>query len=391
MVLCFARPDYFNPFYTLESIWAGKPFWEIGGHVLAGGAAWAPFSLLCLLVAAWRLRPAYRRQLEAATPRNWLGRRWLERPPVSDLPIRWKERYVGEMRSLPGLWITPRRVRILAIVAFTIGSSLAILAAHLPSQCRPTDWARACMQLDYEAVVRSTVGIEPAGNAFLLQSVGALIIGSLWVGVRAAVSVTAERERQTWEGLLLTPLDAKQVIRGKVWGIIDSARPYLLAYILPALAFSAVGGLEATYWTSFWWLLTWIAMYFVAGAGVEASVRSSSSWRSLLNTLVTAGKAALSRLVLIGMGCGFVIAAAASLLSPSTPTGAPSAVSIVVFISVACATTAIALFAQGEFLIMRAEALVAFYERVSQRKPAILTKEKPNKLWLERMPGTQFD
>jgi hypothetical protein len=64
---------------------------------------------------------------------------------------------------------------------------------------------------------------------------------------------------------------------------------------------------------------------------------------------------------------------------------------MVVFISVACATTAIALFAQGEFLIMRAEAMVAFYERVSQRKPAILTKEKRNKHWLERMPGTQFD
>src|SRR5262249_17483444 len=65
-----------------------------------------------------------------------------------------------------------------------------------------------------------------------------LILLSLWVGVRASGTVIGERERQTWDGLLVTPFSHRDLVLGKYRGIVAAARPPLLgAYV--ALAASA--------------------------------------------------------------------------------------------------------------------------------------------------------
>jgi ABC-type transport system involved in multi-copper enzyme maturation permease subunit len=358
--------EFFNPTRSLEPIWEGFDDANVGRMLLEGLAAWGGAALVCLVLAPWRLRPAYMRQLEARDVRRRFRWRWLERPPVSDLPIRWKERYAGEFASLPGLRLVPRRIWLLGVVTLTVVSSMAILAAHLPPQIGMMELARKAVALDMDSLASMRAQTRPAGNAFLIQGTVVLVVASLVIGLRASGSVTGERERQTWEGLLLTPLESKQLIRGKAWGIIDSARPYLLAYTIPALALAVLGGLLALYWTVYLWVMTWVAIYFMAGTGVEASVRSSGSWRSLLATAATAGRALLSRFALLGIGCGFLAGLVSTTLVGFGSLGGE--ITRAVFISAGCLVVAVTLFAQGEQLLTRAEGLIAQYERVSQGK-----------------------
>jgi ABC-type Na+ efflux pump permease subunit len=112
-----------------------------------------------------------------------------------------------------------------------------------------------------------------------------MLLASLVVGVRCSGAVTAERERQTWEALLLTPLSAEEILDGKLWGVLGASLWYLLAYAAPAVALSALGGPLAFFWTVLWLGVTVLAMYYVGAAGLWCSVRSRNSWRSLLGTL----------------------------------------------------------------------------------------------------------
>ena len=63
-------------------------------------------------------------------------------------------------------------------------------------------------------------------------------------------AISSERERQTWEALLLTPLSAGQIIRGKLWGVMAASYWYLLAYAAPAVTLSVLGGPVAVFWTA---------------------------------------------------------------------------------------------------------------------------------------------
>src|SRR5947209_16116918 len=113
-----------------------------------------------------------------------------------------------------------------------------------------------------------------------------MLLASLVVGVRCSGSITGEREKQTWEALLLTPMSAKSMIHGKLWGVMASSYWYLLAYGATAVLFAALGGVLALFWTVIWLSATVLAMYYIGAAGLYCSARSKNSWRSLLGTVV---------------------------------------------------------------------------------------------------------
>jgi ABC-type Na+ efflux pump permease subunit len=201
---------------------------------------------------------------------------------VDDEPVRWRECHVEGLAPVPALRRVCRRVGLVLVAGLTTASSLVILLASLPPGKTPADVARALVSLR-PAAVRAVMPDATLG--FLVQSLAALLLASLVVGVRCSGAVTGERERQTWEALLLTPLSARQLIRGKLWGVMGAALWYLGAYAVPAVALSALGGLLALFWTVLWLAVTVLAMYYVGAAGLWCSVRSRNSWRSLLGTL----------------------------------------------------------------------------------------------------------
>src|SRR5581483_4290401 len=96
---------------------AGQPWWSPGGL-----AALAGLTALCLAVAAWRLRPAHAAQLEGAARAG----RWLARPGVGDSPLRWKERFAGELGPLSALRRLPHGLRLVGVAAVSLLAGAAV-------------------------------------------------------------------------------------------------------------------------------------------------------------------------------------------------------------------------------------------------------------------------
>jgi ABC-type transport system involved in multi-copper enzyme maturation permease subunit len=276
--------SYFNPFYVLAPVWSGvdSQQWDVMFERLVGSvAAWGLVGVACLGLAMWRMRPQYIRELESPPPKQriWLG---VERAPITDEPVRWREHNIEGLAPTEQLRRVPQWLAILIVVLVTALSSSLILVFSMPTGKGISDLFKALAHLD----VAQLANLWPdAGFGFLIQSLVVLLLASLIVGVRCSGAITGEREKMTWEALLLTPMSAKSMIHGKLWGIMGSSYWYLLAYAATAIVFSVLGGVLALFWTVLWLAVTVLAMYFIGAAGLFCSARSKNSWRSLLGTV----------------------------------------------------------------------------------------------------------
>ena len=276
---------YFNPLFVLAPAWGawrGLDLAELGQRLLLSSLCWGSLGGVCLGLAIWRLRPAYVAELENERPRFV---RWYSAPrvPVQDEPIRWRERHVEGLAPTPELRRIPQWLGIAALAVLSSLSSVLILLLSLPASVSVGDVIVALARFQPG---RLAVVMPSAGDGFLVQGLVVMLLASLIVGIRCSGAVTGERERQTWEALLLTPLSAKQLIRGKLWGIMGASYVYLLAYAVPAVVLSVLGGVMALLWVLLWLAVTVLAMYYIGAAGLWASVRSRNSWRALLITML---------------------------------------------------------------------------------------------------------
>ena len=292
----------FNPLSLMEPARvssASPDVGEVGRRLLVFCAGWLGFGGLCFGLAVSRLRPAYVRQLEGSLSPSafWYA---VEREPVADDPIHWRERHVEGLAPLRTLRRFPAWLGVVLIAAASTASSLLILWIALPATGTVADVFRAAARFD---MVRLQEMLPGAETGFLIQSIVIMILATLTVGVRCSGAVTSEREKQTWDSLLTSPLPARELIGGKLWGVAGASYWYLLAAASPAVILSVLAGLLAFFWTLLWLGVTVLAMYCVGAAGLYCSVRAKSSWRSLLATLALA------------YGGGAVVFLATSILS----------------------------------------------------------------------------
>lgn len=251
---------------------------EVGHRLLRAFTVWGTFGLACLGLATWRLRPAYIRQLESTGKKNNAGAGVIVRATVDEEPIRWKERTIDGIAPLAPLRRIPRAAGIVIVVLL----SLLVCTVQLWLCLTPTGPIRSWRDLPG---LLQTVNPTLAGNAFLIQGIAVMLVASLIVGIRASGAISSEREKQTWEALLLTPLQTRELVRGKLGGIFSASVPYLVAYAVIALPFSGLGGFLSFIWTALWLGVTALAIYYIGAAGIWCSTRNSTSWRSLLATL----------------------------------------------------------------------------------------------------------
>jgi hypothetical protein len=272
--------EYVNPLYALEPVWRGGSAAEVVQRLPLLLLTWGAVGVGSLVLAAWRLHPAYIKQLQGqGRPRK--ARWWrARRAAIGDEPIRWKERHVEGVAPLAALRRFPRWLGMLFITATTLLASLGIL---LNSGRRNLEQLLSDLR-DFR-IDQVWAAFPGASDGFALQGLIALLLGTFVVGIRCSGAVTGERERQTWEALLLTPLPIRLLVRAKLWGIIGAAMPYLLAYAVPALLLACVGGIDCVVLTAGLLLGTWLGMLFMGSAGLWCSVRAKTSWRSLLGTL----------------------------------------------------------------------------------------------------------
>jgi ABC-type Na+ efflux pump permease subunit len=277
---------YFDPLYVFDPFRGQGDTAQSGafGERLVGSVvAWGLLGGVCLVLAMWRLRPAYLQQLENAGRQPKLRRWGGARLPVSDNLIHWREQQVEGLAPLRSLRVVPRWLGLLLVSGVTALSSAVILVLHLAPLHTIDDVLTNIVTFD--PVCLSQCFEPEVGGAFLFQALIAMLLASMVVGIRCSGAIVGERERGTWEALLLTPITARKLVRGKLWAIMGASYIYLAAYAIPAIGASALTCGAALFWTVIGLAVTLLAMYYLGAAGMYCSVRATTSWRSLLSTL----------------------------------------------------------------------------------------------------------
>ncbi|MEN6336721.1 MAG: ABC transporter permease subunit [Phycisphaerales bacterium] len=243
-----------NPFVVLGELTQGM----MNGFGVPGVAFWLWLCLLLLASAtvllawsAWRvrritLRAKPLRVEETSEPvASGIGKRWRRGiRPVVGSPVAWKER------------CTPLFKTYQSAVPY-VGLLLVILGI---------------------AITLSIVSRESLGVFFFFFAGFVQLLFLVDVGVAAAGAISREREARTWPILLATPLEAREIIRGKAVGAFRRNLPVLAP--LPPL-----------YLFGFVW----------------SPVVERSSWSPALATCVLVGGLAISTVFMLGTGLYFSI------------------------------------------------------------------------------------
>jgi hypothetical protein len=176
----------------------------------------------------------------------------------------WKELYIERVGTLgkAGRWIGG-----LLVLAMGLGS-LSLLGyaawAHFVSHdAYALDWV----------VIQASVWI---GNSAV--PIGLLIVSA--VGLRAAVTISSERERGTWDALLTSPLEGGEILRGKLWGSLFALK-WLIGSAL--LAWTIAVSLGGMFWREYLEDLIGLALLapFLAAIGVRTSLQSPTATKSM--------------------------------------------------------------------------------------------------------------
>jgi ABC-type transport system involved in multi-copper enzyme maturation permease subunit len=296
--------ESFNPFFGMNRlIWSGDL-----SAALSTSGFWLVTGLAGVVVAAWRLRPTCLAQTGSVA----VVSRRRRVPPVLEQPMLWKELFIERVGTLGrfGRWLG-------VLMTGSIGlGSLAVAAIILWSLfVRPdpqlSAWATGVFELLLSGFAGTAMG-------WLLQ----------WgVGLRAAVSVASERERGTWDALLMSPLTPAEIGRAKLYGSIHALR-YMAGAMVLAWTLGVI--FEAISIRSY---VIWIAAAasgcaLMAAIGVRASLSLPTATKAMTWTigLWLAAQAvvafiAVSIIAIVMMLCilAWSFALRYSLISPTTP------------------------------------------------------------------------
>ena len=205
-------PMYVNPFYVLGACF---------NNTFSGQGMFPPESIVWLLttyglfsvvVLGWAtvsVRRVYRKTIGTTDGNSRkmkrFTRRW--RPALKDRPLLWKELFAST--AALNLGILGR----IAVFLLFVG---AVVPAALLFYFEATRGNRGSY---YDSELMSTT----MGVVTLLEC-GALVV----VAIRAAGSITAEKERDSWLTLISTPLEPAEIVWGKMAGAIYAARWFAL-------------------------------------------------------------------------------------------------------------------------------------------------------------------
>jgi ABC-type transport system involved in multi-copper enzyme maturation permease subunit len=253
-----------NPYTGLSDlIWGEK-----AEATLVSMGLWLAMGVVGTTLAAWRLRPS------ALIPGIGerllgLGKRRGQIPPVDEhRPMLWKELYIERAAAMGGAgwWIG-------ALLALGLGGGSVAFAAiiafgdRLGASTAWIDWAKSGLTI--------TVGESAMFVSWLIQ----------WaIGLRAAVAISSERERGTWDAILTSPLQGREIVRAKVWGSLHALR-WLFAAILLAWTVAVACAALPNEQYARWVIGTIVLSAFMAAVGVRTSLAVSTATRAMSLTI----------------------------------------------------------------------------------------------------------
>jgi ABC-type transport system involved in multi-copper enzyme maturation permease subunit len=199
-----------------------NPFHGVGALVWDEEPAGAALTMLLWLimggaglgVAAWRLRPACLRLL-AGEERSRRRRRWVVPPVDNERPMLWKEMFIERVSPLGRFGKWAGIVIFLALIVMSTGYGGLVVYN--------TWWrTQAAEPGGFADQIGSAIADSATFIAYLIQ---------LSIVLRAAVGITSERERSTWDGLLTSPLEGREIVLAKLCGGFYALRWLILAAI----------------------------------------------------------------------------------------------------------------------------------------------------------------
>jgi ABC-type transport system involved in multi-copper enzyme maturation permease subunit len=196
--------------------------------------------------------------------------RWMPRPSVGGKPMIWKEVILEA-----GLGFN----RLGRIVV-----ALIILASFLPAL-----WIVYPYLVGNISSQQPWMRVEEAFNQWI-RSVGTIVASLvlLGIGIRAAGAISGEREKQTLDNLMTTPLATKEILFAKWLGSMLSVRwAFLWLCVIWTLG-ALTGGLDASCLP--WLVITWfVHAAFMASLGLCLSTIYSSTQRASIWVLTISG------------------------------------------------------------------------------------------------------
>jgi hypothetical protein len=187
-------------------------------------------------------------------------------PPVGTNPMLWKENHIERGLGLP------ESVRALGQIPLIVG---IVLLTYLILVCGLQGL------LDQQ-------GTGPASRSFtngLVRAFGSFILLLMLLGValRAAGSLSAERDRRTLDSLLTTWLDNEEILRAKWWASFQYVRKgwWFLALLWFLGVFTLGMHLLAVPLLVFAWFMYAV---FAAGLGMWFSLISATTMRAMMGT-----------------------------------------------------------------------------------------------------------
>ncbi|MFI5455420.1 MAG: ABC transporter permease subunit [Isosphaerales bacterium] len=245
----------------------------------------AAFGLVLAVMAAWQLRPIFRRQDGGGGIRAPRGlrsilssrRRWRfwRRPVLGNRPMLWKELHTGGSRGL---------ARFLALLLTLIaGGFLAYWTVWFAISAIQEMWEHGYYSLgDY------TSRNDRIAFYWFLRFVVPLlyVVSILAVAGAASASITSEHEEDTWVSLTATDLTGREIIFAKLRGAMRRGRKFAELILLIAAVGAVAGSIHVL---SLPFLIIVLSVYgwFAAALGVWISLQLRSTWRAQFLTITT--------------------------------------------------------------------------------------------------------
>jgi ABC-type transport system involved in multi-copper enzyme maturation permease subunit len=255
-------------------------------------------SVVCIGWSIFRLRSVALRQTAGGKTAklSWWER---YRPPVGELPMMWKELNIeGRMKLNWLAWGV-----IIVLVVLTLGSGLLIVGVFL--------WDRALGgNLNWHMQLA-----EPINVWFRIAGTGVGTLMILMVAVRASTCITNERERDTFDALITTPMSGDAMLGAKLLGCITSVRMGWLWFGSMLTVAVLTGGIHLlavplviTEW--------FVYAAFFAMVGMGYSMSCQSSMRATVYTVMTTLMLGGGHWLVMGLCCYFP---AATLMRGGNP------------------------------------------------------------------------
>jgi len=281
------------PYQVLEWLAPLNPYAPVGPLIeaqnlrpaLISVGLWTTLGLLGSIWAAWRLRPAFLRDADNAPRRT--TRRRSEVPPVGDRLMLWKELHIEQRKEVNRF---VRIVVLLIVVALIACATLSAAAAVV------TVWRPGWISVPPEEIAGWIAGTS-LPLSWLIQ---------VALGLRAAVTVASEREQNTWDNLLTTPLEGHEIVWAKIWGSVHALR-WLMVAVIFSWTVCALTGLFPWYDYLERSLRTIIEGLFMVAIGVFASLACQTATRAMTATLFAWLMAAWAIAFVVGIASASVL------------------------------------------------------------------------------------